>query len=372
MLSRLRRLPLGLLPCLLGACAGPPPPVGDSAAPIIGGAMDQVDPAVVLLASYPPDMSVLDTCTAVAISDTVFLTAAHCVDMPNHPSYVYGVFPGADASPYPTLAALLPHLLAVSAVHPHPSYDPSPPFNADIGVVVLSKPSAITPLPFNKSPLDASIVGQPARIIGYGQTVYGTFNDTKNQASTKVASLGTDDTVAVGDATHVSCLGDSGGPALVSFAGVETVIGVDSYTDTTGCTEPAHYRRTDLYTSFIEQYAPPPDAGTGADAGTGTDAGPAQDGGTEMDASPPGEAGGTGGSAVSPGPSSSGGCAIAAESAPGGGGLSAIAIAIAAVYRRRRARLGASYCTHFQAKRRQPWVPSRRSMASGALGSREK
>src|ERR1700722_19817296 len=98
-------VPLLLLVPLLAACAGPPP-LGEGAQAILGGTVDPGDPAVVLLASYPKDLSVLDTCSASVISNTVLLTAAHCVDAANHPSYVYGVFPGADASPYPTLVEL--------------------------------------------------------------------------------------------------------------------------------------------------------------------------------------------------------------------------------------------------------------------------
>ncbi len=73
---------------------------------------------------------------------------------------------------------------------------------------------------------------------------------------------GTDDTVIVGDAQRHSCVGDSGGPAIVALGGVQTLIGVDSYTDTTGCTEPSHYRRVDLYTAFFDAYLPAtPDLG---------------------------------------------------------------------------------------------------------------
>ena len=47
------------------------------------------------------------------------------------------------------------------------------------------------------------------------------------------------------------------------------MLATDSYTDTSGCTEPAHYSRVDLYQSFITSFIP----ATGADAGVGGDAG---------------------------------------------------------------------------------------------------
>ena len=256
----------------LVACAGPSDgDVGTTAAPIVGGTLAPDDAAVVLLAAYPSDRSVLATCTASVIADDVLLTAAHCVD---HPGWLYGMFPGADAAAYPTLAALEPHLVAVSAVHMHPAYDRAAPFTADIAVAILAQPTTIAPLPVRRAPITAALVGQPARIVGYGQATVGVPSSTRRQAMTVVAGLDPDDTVRVGDAQHVTCLGDSGGPALVREGGVETVIGVDSYADNGNCDLPAHFRRTDAYVGFIDTYAGAP---MGPDAGS---VGPGQDAGT--------------------------------------------------------------------------------------------
>ena len=248
--------------------------VGTVAAPIIGGTLAADDNAVVLLASYPTDRSVLATCTATLVAPDVLLTAAHCVDPQNHPGWIFGMFPGADASAYPTLAALEPHLLPISATHAHPAYDRSPPFTADIAVAILAAPyTAVEPLPIRRDPLTAGMVGQPARIVGYGQAVVGTPSSTRRQAATVIDGIDVGDTVRVGDAQHLTCLGDSGGPALYTVGGREQVIGVDSYADNGNCDRPAHFRRTDAHLAFIEDYlpaAPGPDAGTsGPDAGEG-------------------------------------------------------------------------------------------------------
>lgn len=248
-----------------------------AAAPIIGGGPAPDDHAVVLLAAYPNDRSVLATCTATVIADDVLLTAAHCID---HPGWRYGMFVGADAAIYPTLADLEPHLAPVTAVHLHPSYQRTPPFAADIGVALLAQPTTIAPLPIGRVALGPDVVGRPARIVGYGQATVGVASATRRQAATVVDGLDPDDTVRVGDAAHVTCLGDSGGPALVRVDGVETVIGVDSYADNGLCDRPAHFRRTDLYLSFIDTFAGAP-AGPDAGQGTGADAGgdPGEDGG---------------------------------------------------------------------------------------------
>src|SRR5262249_8608152 len=160
-----RKTLIPLLFCLLPACAGPPP-VGEGASPIIGGTKDTSDDAVVLLISYPQNKSFFYTCTAVAISPTVLLTAAHCVDAPGHPNFLFGAFTGPDASSYPNADALskAPEFVPASMAVAHPNYNPNPPFVADIGVVVLAQPLSATPLPYNRDPLDPQLVGGPARI----------------------------------------------------------------------------------------------------------------------------------------------------------------------------------------------------------------
>lgn len=244
---------------------------------IIGGQPEDGDPAVVLLASWPQDVSVLATCTATLIAPDVLLTAAHCVDAENHPDWNFGVFPGSDASAYPTAASLIPHLLPVSAVHAAPNYDHDAPFYADIAIVELAEPMTETPIPVRFEDLPTSLVGGPARIIGYGQTVYGTANAQKHSAETVLEAIDGSDTITVGDAEHRTCVGDSGGPALVVIDGVETLVGVNSYTDTTGCIEPAHFRRTDVHAEFILQFVDPPaEGGSGAGGAGGNGSGGAE------------------------------------------------------------------------------------------------
>jgi secreted trypsin-like serine protease len=276
---------LFVLLLVLGGCVAAPT---DRRAAIIGGVGDTGDPAVVMLVSYPPNQSTFFTCTASFIAPTVLVTAAHCVDAATHPGHQFGVFLGPDASAYTTAATLAPQLWPASTVAANPSYDPNSPFTADIGVVVLQSSPGVTPIPFARTALPPTLPGQNARLVGYGQTVYGTFNVIKHEAATTVQSLPPDDTVVVGDSTHHSCVGDSGGPALVMLGGVETIIGVDSYTATTGCVDPAFYRRVDQYTTFLDSYipivpaddfGPPPDFGMPRDM-----AAPAVDFGT---AAPP-------------------------------------------------------------------------------------
>ncbi len=276
----------------------------EARAAIIGGAPTTGDPGVLLIASYPADLSTFDTCTATLIAPDVVLTAAHCLDAVAHPGEKHGVFVGPDASAYPTASTIIPHLVAITEVHLHPDYDRKPPFHADIAVAKLASPVAVTPMVLSRVAPAPSDVSTPAHIVGFGETKYGQENLAKYAADTVIAAIDADDTVTVGDVMHKSCIGDSGGPAIVNRDGVDTVIGVDSYTDLQGCLEPAHYRRTDLYTDFIDTFVPPPpDPATTSATTSSSGAGGA--------ASGAGGASGTGDDA--------GGCAVASGAASGSG-----------------------------------------------------
>jgi hypothetical protein len=270
------------------------------------------------------------------IAPTVLVTAAHCVDPGTHGGHTFGVFAGPDASAYADVAQLKPKLAAVKSVHMHPDYDTAPPFRADIAVAVLDQPIAVDPLPINRSAPSPSLVGGAARIVGYGQVQYGKYNVIKHEAATVLASIGPVDTVVVGDVKHRSCIGDSGGPALVKIEGTETIVGVDSYAETTGCLEAASYRRTDVYTAFLDEYAPPPappvdgglgGGGAGGDGGAGGGGGGAGGAGETVTSSSGGDE-----------PSASG-CSVSGVPRGDRAASSLALLAVAALWRRRRAAL---------------------------------
>jgi secreted trypsin-like serine protease len=255
---------LGSLIALLGGC-GAPPAVGSVVSPIINGTDDTNDPAVVMVLAQVPGSMMASLCTGEVVSPHVVLTAAHCVD----PAVVmagaqFVVFIGQQLSQ----SSPNSDFLTVKETHFLDGFDGMSPQNGkDVGVVILANPTTIVPVPYNRTPLPASMVGSPVRLVGYGlnsgDDTQGTSAGTRREAPTKLAHL--DDLfVGLGDGSHGICEGDSGGPAFMSFDGRERIVGVTSF-GFTGCPltvpagTPAGYEagndtRLDTYTDFIDKW----------------------------------------------------------------------------------------------------------------------
>ena len=206
-------------------------------------------------------------CTGEIISPHVVLTAAHCVD----PATV-----GTGAKTIVFIGSMLPatgapppdQLLAVKETHFDSSFDENHPENGhDVGVVILVNPTTITPVPYNRTPMPQTMVGQAARLVGYGITsgsdTSGATAGTRREAPTTLANL---DSLFVGlqDGQHGICEGDSGGPSFMKFDGVERIVGVTSFgfqncplTPPAGTPpgfEAGNDTRIDTYADFIDMY----------------------------------------------------------------------------------------------------------------------
>ncbi len=218
---------------------------------IINGADDNSDTSVVMLLSQESGSTVAHLCTAEVISPTVLLTAAHCVDA-NSDTQFY-VFKGADLD-HPSGS----DWLGVREVHPNGDFNISKLYNGhDIGVVVLSQPTSLNPMPFNRSAMNSSWTGSSVRLVGYGTSdPAGQKGAGRKRSANTVLGRVTSYLFNVGDSGGQNCHGDSGGPALMKIAGIENIIGVTSF-GTDPCDEGGYDTRVDLYASWIDHYLHP-------------------------------------------------------------------------------------------------------------------
>ena len=272
----------------LVGCAGAPPAASVSQ-PIINGTVDDGDPAIVMVIAQVPGSMSAALCTGEVISPHVVLTAAHCVA----PSTVgegaqFVVFTGTMLSQSSPKDEFLP----VSETHYFPSFAYNPMTGGDqddVAVVILSSPTTIQPIPFNHFPLDKTVKGQPARIVGYGLTdgkdTAGTTAGTKHQAPTTIFDVQAK-TVTLYDNMHSNCEGDSGGPVLVMLDGKEQIAGL-TQVGYVGCPVDmgSTDTRVDPYADFIDQYVTmfdPPAVSGGGTCQSDSDCGPLLCGSTSI------------------------------------------------------------------------------------------
>lgn len=217
---------------------------------IIGGKNDPGDPSVVALFGQLPDSDEGFLCTGAIIAPSVVLTAAHCVSPLETPAgTTFEVIAGASINHSKA------RRLAVRSVHPNPRWSPDNlEAGHDQGIVVLSAPSGLTPLPFNRQALASSLVGKPLRIVGYGLNdgVAQTGAGVKRQALTSLRAISAN-LIRIGDPRRGTCSGDSGGPAFMDVGGVETIVGTTSYGNF-DCTDGGFDARVDRDLAFIEPY----------------------------------------------------------------------------------------------------------------------
>jgi Trypsin len=257
-------------------------PSAATSAPLIGGSPDTGHAAVVLFQATGNDGG---ECTAEFVSTTVLLTAAHCVLTENGMPLTgagFRIYAGDDIS-----NAREEDWITIdpSNVHAHPSFAGD---DHDIAVLVLSAPVDVTPLAFTTQALSQSDIGKSVRLVGYGSDVAAPVggNDgfgLKRQLTTTIVGV-EPSFVEVGKTGETACAGDSGGPALLAIDGVETIVGLDSFSDAlVDCSESEFYQRVDTESEFIAEFFTPPSGGTGDDAGSPPTGNPTEPGSSRDD-----------------------------------------------------------------------------------------
>lgn len=201
-------------------------------APVTNGLPDTGDPAVIALVNASDQL----VCTASLIAPHTALTAAHCVA--GNPLALRAFFGDsiADGGTF----------IAVTDARPHPQFDPG---GNDIAVVTLGEAAPAAALAF-APPLDGSLVGTSFRVVGFGTIGDLGGAGIKRAGTANVAALGAGDFIAV-PGPSLTCLGDSGGPALLAG---DAIGGVVSRVDAQ-CVDHAVYTRTDVaQDSLIQPY----------------------------------------------------------------------------------------------------------------------
>jgi len=203
-------------------------------------------------------------CTGTLVTDSVVLTAAHCVQdwhgtlAPGDLRFAMG---RDSAQPEATLA--------VAEVHPHPGYLGEA--DHDVALLVLAQPASSTgldvlPIAANTRTLDASFVSTWVQNVGYGSTETNEDNHVRFWTTEEVTQVLPGEFVVYGQGVSSVCYGDSGGPSLHLWGGAHlAVIGTVSWGDES-CVDHDHFARADDNQAFMEPITGPSDPCLGIDA----------------------------------------------------------------------------------------------------------
>lgn len=253
---------------LLAACGGgsgspsapspPTPPPGGGPTPNACSALGVVAPPslaivngsecspatspVVLLNMRHAQGFGLGSCSGTVIAPRAVLTAAHCLD---EDVATVRVWLGSGAE------------IVAESFSFHPAYRPGSATSIDVGVVLMSEDLPRTPMPLLTSRNAAP--GEAAVIAGWGRDLQS-IGATLRAGRTTITAVGSFllETEFTTTASSI-CLGDSGGPILISQDDRWTIAGVSSAASIVSCNAGTNFYvnlRNGSASSFILNLVP--------------------------------------------------------------------------------------------------------------------
>jgi hypothetical protein len=198
-----------------GGCGGDYEAPTKACGAIVGGKRDLTHNAVVALTDLEGDLVCSATLVGRIAGNAVFLSAAHC--LANSPTHI------AVGSDYHSPAASLPIVGEIE----HPQFDYA---TGDYDFVLLVGDNGLDDLAAIEVARkdDGLSVGSELRFVGFGEDEAGTQNSLRRAVTGIVDEL-TPLSLEYEQALGGPCSGDSGGPAIVSRAGHDLLVGVTSF-----------------------------------------------------------------------------------------------------------------------------------------------
>lgn len=197
--------------------------------PIINGAADTTHAAVVAIALQSGSEGGLCSGTIVKVDPATqvgwVLTAAHCVAITPVLVIQADDFESPTATHYEVIdwAADTRYQQGGAADQPY-----------DVAVIRIAGVTASTPVIPIAGASDGVVTGTSVVSIGYGRTTGPSAGNDTNTIRKKVTVTATEANsaqIAYDMSQRGTCQGDSGGPDLVTSGGVEKVVGIHSYGD---------------------------------------------------------------------------------------------------------------------------------------------